>query len=143
MNPPLTFPSPRVTLLLSDARGACIWCGAILPPWIEKVRRTNTSSARKAPETGAFLFYKNGMETIKSLLRRTERATGKLFFLHEGKRADKKETPQRAFLCVLEHFLVDSRLTVAGFKDEGGGLLFLFAHQFAGVDLRGAGGGVA
>lgn len=55
---------------------------------------------------------------------------------------DRKETPQRAFLCVLEQFRIDRRLTVTGFEDEGGGLLFPFAHELAGVDLRGAGGGV-
>nr|DAQ49524.1 MAG TPA: hypothetical protein [Caudoviricetes sp.] len=50
----MTFPAQRGKLFSSDARGACIWCGAILPPWIEMVRRTNTSSEGKAPMNGAF-----------------------------------------------------------------------------------------
>lgn len=41
---------------LSDAGGACIWCGSILPPWIEKVRRTDTSNAGKSTDRLSVLF---------------------------------------------------------------------------------------
>nr|DAZ59314.1 MAG TPA: hypothetical protein [Caudoviricetes sp.] len=52
----MTFPVQRGKLFLSDAGGACIWCGSILPPWVEIARRTNPSTAGKAPVFGAFPF---------------------------------------------------------------------------------------
>nr|DAF68874.1 MAG TPA: hypothetical protein [Bacteriophage sp.] len=53
----MTFPAQRGNLFSSDAGGACIWCGTIQPPWIEKVRRTSPSNAGRAPVTGAFPFF--------------------------------------------------------------------------------------